>query len=120
MDLGVAYKEDTDKVCDVVKEVAAGMQADAAFASYILAPVEILGVDDFGDSAVVIKLRMKTIPIQQWAVGREFRRRLKYAFDAKGIEIPFPHQTLYFGEASKPFQLDIKAPEQGAAAARPS
>lgn len=120
MDLGVAYKEDTDKVCAVVREVAAGMQADEVFASSILEPVEILGVNKFSDSAVVIKLRIKTIPVQQWAVGREFRRRLKYAFDARGIEIPFPHQTLYFGEASKPFQVDMKAPEQGGAASWPS
>jgi len=121
LDLGVAYKEDTDKVCEVVREVAAGMQADEAFGKIILEPVEILGVNNFGDSAVEIKLRMKTLPIQQWAVGREFRRRLKYALDAKGIEIPFPHQTIYFGEASKPFQVDLAAPPQAAAAApRPS
>ncbi|MBI2818469.1 MAG: mechanosensitive ion channel family protein [Acidobacteria bacterium] len=120
LDLGVAYKEDTDEVCDVVREVAAGMQADEAFANSILEPVEILGVDQFGDSAVVIKLRIKTLPLQQWSVGREFRRRLKYALDAKGIEIPFPHQTIYFGEASKPFQVDMRASEQGAAAPRPS
>jgi len=121
LDLGVAYKEDTDKVCEVVREVAAGMQADEAYAKSILEPVEILGVDNFGDSAVVIKLRMKTIPIKQWEVGREFRRRLKYQLDNKGIEIPFPHQTIYFGEASKPFQVDMNPPEQAAAsAARPS
>lgn len=120
LDLGVAYKEDTDKVCEVVREVAAGMQADDAYAKSFLEPVEILGVDNFGDSAVVIKLRIKTLPLQQWNVGREYRRRLKYALDAKGIEIPFPHSTIYFGEASKPFQVDMNTPEQGAAAARSS
>jgi small conductance mechanosensitive channel len=56
---------------------------------------------------VVIKGRIKTVPIQQWAVGREFLRRVKQAFDAKGIEIPFPHRTLYFGEASKPFAVRL-------------
>jgi len=62
-------------------------------------------VDKFGESEVVIKARLKTLPIQQWAVGREYRRRLKKAFDEKGIEIPFPHRTLYMGEASHPFTI---------------
>ncbi|MEJ2201409.1 MAG: mechanosensitive ion channel family protein, partial [Desulfuromonadaceae bacterium] len=54
-------------------------------------------VDAFGDSAVVITARIKTAPIKQWWVGREFNRRMKNRFDQLGIEIPFPHQTLYFG-----------------------
>jgi small conductance mechanosensitive channel len=62
-------------------------------------------VDSFGESEVVIKARLKTLPIQQWAVGREYRRRLKKAFDEKAIEIPFPHRTLYMGEASRPFLI---------------
>ena len=119
LELGVAYKEDTDRVCDVVRQVAAGMQADEAFGKSILEPVEILGVDDFGDSAVVIKLRIKTIPIKQWEVGREFRRRLKYRLDQEGIEIPFPHQTIYFGEASKPFQVDVHGSSEGQRPAQP-
>ena len=57
-------------------------------------------VDSFGDSAVVIKGRIKTKPMQKWVTGREFLRRLKMAFDEQGIEIPFPHRTLYFSEAS--------------------
>jgi small conductance mechanosensitive channel len=64
-------------------------------------------VDAFADSAVVIKVRIKTVPIQQWGVARELRRRIKKAFDAKGIEIPFPHMSLYFGEASKPFAVQV-------------
>jgi small conductance mechanosensitive channel len=58
--------------------------------------MEIFGLDRFADSAVVIKARIKTLPIKQWEVGREYRRRLKKAFDREGIEIPFPHRTLYF------------------------
>ena len=64
-------------------------------------------MDDFADSAVVIKLRIKTLPIKQWEVGREFRRRIKYRFDQEGIEIPFPHLSVYFGEASKPFNVTV-------------
>ena len=107
VDLGVAYKEDTDRVCQVVREVVAEMQAEKQYGSSILEPVEILGVDDFADSAVIIKLRIKTLPIKQWEVGREFRRRIKYRFDQEGIEIPFPHQSIYFGEASKPFSVHV-------------
>ena len=54
-------------------------------------------MDQFADSAVIIKARIKTRPIKQWAVGREFNRRMKKRFDELGIEIPFPHRTLYFG-----------------------
>jgi small conductance mechanosensitive channel len=65
----------------------------------------VFGVESFGDNAVVIKARIKTQPIEQWSVGREYRRRLKMAFDERNIEIPFPHRTLYWGEASQPMQF---------------
>ena len=98
MDVGVAYREDVDEVMAVLKEIAAELQADPAFGADILAPLEMLGVDQFADSAVIIKCRIKTNPIQQWRIGREMNRRIKKTFDAKGIEIPFPHQTIYWGE----------------------
>ena len=103
MNIGVAYKEDTDRVASVMKEVGKDLQTDPEIGPNILEPIEILGVDDFGESEVVIKARLKTLPIKQWMVGREYRRRLKKAFDQQGIEIPFPHRTLYMGEASPPF-----------------
>ncbi len=105
LDIGVAYKEDTDRVSTVMREVAKELQEDSEIGPNILEPIEILGVDKFGESEVVIKARLKTIPIQQWMVGREYRRRLKKAFDEKGIEIPFPHRTLYMGEASQSFRI---------------
>ena len=98
IELGVAYREDTDEVCAVLHEVVDGMKPEAPFRREILEPLEILGVDKFADSAVVIKARIKTVPGRQWAIGREFNRRLKKAFDTRGIEIPFPHTTVYFGE----------------------
>jgi moderate conductance mechanosensitive channel len=101
-DIGVAYKEDTDKVVGILKSVGEEMKADPEYGPNIIEDMEIFGVDRFGDSAVVIKGRIKTLPIKQWYVGREFLRRVKYAFDAQGVEIPFPHRTLYFGEASPP------------------
>ncbi len=57
---------------------------------------------------MVIKARLKTLPIKQWAVGREYRRRLKKAFDENGIEIPFPHLSVYMGEASRAFDVLLK------------
>jgi len=104
-DIGVAYKENTDRVVEIIRTVAEELRADPEFSEKIIEPMEIMGVDDLADSAVVIKARFKTKPIMQWAVGREYRRRLKMAFDEKGIEIPFPHRTIYWGEAIKPLPI---------------
>ncbi|HET6370892.1 MAG TPA: mechanosensitive ion channel family protein [Nitrospiria bacterium] len=110
IDVGVAYKEDTDKVAEVMRQVAEELRQDPTFAPKIMEPIEIFGVDNFGESEVTIKARLKTLPIEQWNVGREYRRRLKKAFDAQGIEIPFPHRSLYVGEATKPLELLIRRP----------
>lgn len=99
--IGVAYREDVDEVIRVVKQVDEEIRSDPAFAPDILEPIEVLGLDEFTDSAVIIKARIKTKPIKQWSVGREFNRRLKKRFDEKDIEIPFPHMTLYLGRDKK-------------------
>ncbi len=105
IDMGVAYKEDTDRVVEVMQHVADEMKTDPYYGASMLDTIEIFGVDDFADSAVVIKARLKTLPIKQWEVGREYRRRLKKAFDENGIEIPFPHLSVYMGEASRAFDV---------------
>jgi small conductance mechanosensitive channel len=97
-DIGVAYREDVDEVIEVIKAVDENLRNDPEFKNDILEPIEILGLDQFADSAIIIKARTKTKPIRQWAVGREFNRRLKKIFDEKDIEIPFPHVTLYMGQ----------------------
>ena len=97
LSVGVAYKESVDKVMDIIKDMGKEMRQDPHFKRLIIGDLEMLGVDDFSDSAVIIKFRMKTLPIKQWDVMREFRRRLKNKFDELGIEIPFPHQTMYWG-----------------------
>lgn len=97
-DVGVAYREDVDEVIAVLKEVAEELRSDSDFGQDIMEPLEMLGVDRFADSAIVIKCRIKTQPIKQWRIGREMNRRIKKTFDARGIEIPFPHQTIYWGE----------------------
>ncbi|MFO7727858.1 MAG: mechanosensitive ion channel family protein [Desulfonatronovibrio sp.] len=111
-DIGVAYKEETDKVVEIITEVGRELKEDTYFGKLIIEDLEVFGVNSFADSAVMIKGRIKTRPVKQWEVGREFLRRIKKAFDEKGIEIPFPHRSVYFGEVSKAF--DIKLIEQGA------
>ncbi|MDA0740247.1 MAG: mechanosensitive ion channel family protein [Nitrospirae bacterium] len=96
--VGVAYREDVDQVMSILKDVAAELQKDPKYGPDILEPLEMLGVDSFADSAIIIKCRIMTNPIQQWTIGREMNRRIKIAFDAHGIEIPFPHRTIYWGE----------------------
>lgn len=104
--MGVAYKEDPQIVMNLMKQVGDELQNDLEFSKKILEPIEIFGLDDFGDSAIVIKARIKTIPIEQWNVGREYRKRLKNVFDQNNIEIPFPHTTVYWGEKINPLKLD--------------
>lgn len=96
--IGVAYRENVDNVIRVLKDIDEEMRHDADYKNDILAPLDVMGLDSFGDSAVNIKARTKTKPIQQWRIGREFNRRIKLKFDELNIEIPFPHQTIYFGK----------------------
>lgn len=107
-EIGVAYKENTDKVVGIMREVGQTMISDDVFGRLMIEEPEIFGVDKFGDSAVIIKGRIKTKPIRQWEVGREYLRRIKIVFDKNNIEIPFPHRTVYYGEASKPFALQLQ------------
>jgi small conductance mechanosensitive channel len=97
-DVGIAYREDVDEVIDVLRDLGAELQEDDYYGPLINQPIEVLGLDKFADSAVIIRARLTTKPIKQWEVGREFNRRMKHKFDELGIEIPFPHQTVYFGE----------------------
>jgi moderate conductance mechanosensitive channel len=94
IDLGVSYREDPDRITEILREIAAEMQADPKFGPFILEPIEVLGVDAFGDWAVTLKARIKTMPLKQWDVGRELRRRIKKTFDARGIEMPFPERIV--------------------------
>jgi len=97
-DIGVAYREDVDEVVEIVKEVDEELRNDPDYQDDILEPIEVLGLDQFGSSSVIIRARTTTKPIKQWRVGREFNRRLKKKFHERNIEIPFPHVTLYMGQ----------------------
>jgi len=94
-EIGVAYKENIGSVISLMKEVGEEMMNDPLWNSKLLEPLEVMGLERFEDSAVVIKARFKTTPIQQWSVAREYRLRLKNLFDQKGVEIPFPQQTVH-------------------------
>lgn len=96
--IGVAYKEDPDEVIEIIREVGTETQNDESVGQNIIAPIEIAGLDRFGESEIVIKARLKTKPGTQFGTGRVFRKRLKKVFDERGIEIPFPHRTIYWGE----------------------
>ncbi len=100
-DIGVAYKEDVDRVIEVIKGIGKEMRLDDKFGSFIIEDMEIFGLDRLDESSVSIKGRIKTKPMNRLDVGREFLRRVKHAFDDKGIEIPFPHRTIFFGEAGQ-------------------
>jgi small conductance mechanosensitive channel len=94
-DIDVAYKEDVDRVIEVLLDLGQQLRRDPEYGPLILDDPTMLGVDAFGDSAVTIKFYLKTRPLRQWPVKRELLRRIKNRFDELGIEIPFPHRTLY-------------------------
>jgi len=98
MDIGVAYRENVDEVGDIIRSVDEDLRRDEEYGPLISEPVEIMGLDQFADSALMIKIRIKVQPGRQWKIKRAFYARLKKAFDAAGIEIPFPHMTLYMGQ----------------------
>ncbi len=110
-DVGIAYRESVDEVIEILKEIGEGLVKDPEYSDVIVEPLEIMGLDRFDDSAVIIRARITTRPIQQWRVGREFNKRMKKVFDERGIEIPFPHRTVYMGvmkdETSPPLRVQI-------------
>ncbi|UCC61113.1 MAG: mechanosensitive ion channel family protein [Dehalococcoidia bacterium] len=102
LDIGIAYGEDADEAMMIIKDVWKEMAKDPDWGPSILSKdPSILRVNELGDSAVVIKIVGDTIAMQQWAVMGEFRRRIKRVFDEKGIEIPWPHSKIYFGDTGE-------------------
>ncbi len=102
--VGISYDEDPQRVGEVLQRIGASMQEDPRYAPSILAPLEILGVDGFDDSSVLLKLRIKTAPLKQWEVGRELRRRILAGFKSSGIEIPFPQRVVHMRSGSPALQ----------------
>lgn len=98
IDIGIAYKEDVDQAMAVMLEELDLLSRDDEWSDRILGEAELIGVQELADSAVVIRGRMTTDGDERWAVRREAFRRIKNRFDEEGIEIPFPHVTVYYGE----------------------
>ena len=123
IDAGIAYRENPDEGFAVMAEVARAMRADPAWKDLLPDDLEVIGVEKWADSAVVLRARLRVVPpIQQWNVRREFLKRLKRAFDERGIEIPFPHLTVYAGVGkdgtAPPFHYAPTAAPEGAKSAK--
>ena len=101
LDVGISYREDVDKVIDLLSQIGRELQVEEPYKSAILEPFQILAIEQFGESQWVIRMMVKTIPLKQWDVGRELRKRIKKRFDEKGIQIPFPHRVVLWGESKK-------------------
>ncbi len=104
VDVEVGYREDPDRIVALMRRVFEELRQDPAHGPLIVEPIEIFGVDAFKDSTVVIKARLKTVPIQQWTVGREYRRRLLLAFVAESVDVPAA-RVIQVGDAGKPFPV---------------
>lgn len=109
LEVGVGYGEDPDRVIAVLEDVAREIHEDPVFGALLLEPPTVPGVEAFGDSAVTIRMMAKTLPLKQWDLARELRRRIKQRFDAEGIEIPFPQRTVWHrrtdGQPAEPASL---------------
>jgi moderate conductance mechanosensitive channel len=95
IDIGMEYGDEPERVIAAMKDAAASLMADPAFAPHILEPLEVAGVDDFGDSQVRIRARIKTVPLKQWDVGRELRRRIYVTMKERNISIPLPQLAVH-------------------------
>jgi small conductance mechanosensitive channel len=98
LDLGISYRDDIDRIVDLLIQIGKEMGSEEPYKSAILEPLQVLGVEKFDESQMVIRMMVKTAPLKQWEVGRELRRRIKIRFDEKGIQLPFPHRVLIWGE----------------------
>jgi small conductance mechanosensitive channel len=116
--VSVSYSEDLDKVFGIINRVGEELAADSEWSKDIIEAPKALGVEDFGESGVVIRILGDTQPIRQWDVMRELRKRLKIAFDEAGIEIPFPHRALVTmgAKAAGGLSLQMGAPDGNASA----
>ncbi|MBS0014296.1 MAG: mechanosensitive ion channel family protein, partial [Desulfobacterales bacterium] len=120
IDAGVAYRERYGDVVQALQDTAAELRADAVWGRQITGELEVFGMNNIGDSAVEIRVRLKTRPMQQFSVKRAFLERMKHIFDERGIEIPFPHTTVWFGAdkdgSAPPMRLAMEAQKPGLSA----
>jgi len=104
LDVGVAYKEDTDRVAEVMREVGHELWDDPDWKPLLVDAPEVPGIETFDSTSVTIRMTAKTLPLKQWDVARELRRRLKRRFEAEGIEVPSSHSKLVWEGTGAPPQ----------------
>jgi len=104
VDIGISYRDDVDHIIDLLGQIGRELAEEEPYQSAILESPQILGVERFGESQLVIRMIVKTMPLKQWEVGRELRRRIKNRFDEKGIQIPSSHRILFWEEKDKKTQ----------------
>lgn len=102
MEVAVALREDVDRVIAVMKDLGREMWEDPQWRPLLTEEITVPGIESFGDSSMNIRIVATTVPLKQWEVARELRRRIKKRFDAEGIRLPFPHRTLYWGDEQMP------------------
>lgn len=116
VDVNVSYKEDPDRVANVLKRVGEELAKDPLFGGFILDPIQILGVDSFGPNGYLIKSMIKTLPLKQWDVGRELRKRIKNKFEIEGIDLSSPPTNISVSQLPKAARLEVDAPGDGSGA----
>ncbi len=109
LDVPISYREEVDQVMELLQQVGRELAAEEPWKNVLLEPLQIFGVERFGESELVIRVVVKTVPLKQWEVGRELRRRIKIRFDEKGVQIPFPHRVL-IREDQKENKPNFKCP----------
>ena len=95
IDIGIAYNTNLEHLIEVINRTGREMADDPAFKESIITPPSFLRINEFSDSAIIVKILGETKPLKQWDVTGEFRKRLKIAFDREGIEIPFPQHVIH-------------------------
>jgi moderate conductance mechanosensitive channel len=118
--LPMSFEQDPDRVTDVMTQVGRALQDDADFKPHILGPLEVYGVDALDPGQFNIKARIKTVPMKQWIVGRELRKRLTYAFKEHGIEMPRPTMHLYVEKIESAPNSPTQKPTPNALAPEPT
>lgn len=113
LDIALAYDEDPDRVTAILRGIDEEIRADAAYKGSILEPLEVLGIDQFGESNMILRTRVKTLPLKQWEIGREMRRRIRARFRAEGIEVPYRRQVLLQQQPVPPLASRPEPPPAG-------
>ena len=109
LDVTVAYKEDPDRVMEVMRDEGRKLWEEPQWRPLMLEEAQVPGIESFGEKGITIRMSIKTLPLKQWDVARELRRRLKHRLDAENIEIPSGSQTVYWGEGQSPAELAVLA-----------